>query len=107
MQFAQSLSPNSHHQLHWSSLFYFSHNNHHNMQNPYSTHKHIFKLVFNGYYMILSSLSFFRLVYEIQFVLIMHKHKKDLLLMKKIVYFTNCPRKSGKYMKIRQATFSY
>lgn len=52
-------------------------------------------LVFNGYYMILSSVSFFRLVYEIPICSDTHEHKKGLLLMKKIVYFTNCQRKNG------------
>lgn len=54
-----------------------------------------FTLVFNGYYMILSGVSFFRLVYEIPICSDMHEHKKGLLLMKKILYFTNCPRKNG------------
>ncbi len=42
-----------------------------------------FTLVFNGYYMILSGVSFFRLVYEIPICSDMHEHKKGLLLMKK------------------------
>ena len=53
----------------------------------------------------LSGVSFFGLLYEILICSHMHEHKKGLLLMKKIVYFTNCPRKSGYYMKIKLPTF--
>ena len=38
-------------------------------------------------------LFFFWLLYEIPICLNMHEHEKDLLLMRKIVYFANCPVK--------------
>ena len=54
-----------------------------------------FTLVFNGYYMILSGVSFFRLVYEIPICLNMHEHEKDLLLMKKYFILQIVQRKNG------------